>query len=62
MVHMLSLLNVVDTSATEMPGAPAAGNGARGQLPARPQTGRSSATQPTEAAPRVPLFPDRPIE
>ena len=49
-------------SSPAKPGAPAAGNGVGGQLPARPQTGRSSATQPTEAAPRVPLFPDRPIE
>lgn len=49
-------------SSPAKPGAPAAGNGLGGQLPARPQTGRPSATQPTEAAPRVPLFPDRPIE
>jgi hypothetical protein len=49
-------------SSPAKPGAPAAANGASGQLPARPQTGRSSATQPTEAAPRVPLFPDRPIQ
>ena len=49
-------------SSPAKPGAPAAGNGAGGQLPARPQTGRSSATQPAEVAPRVPLFPDRPIE
>ena len=49
-------------SSPAKPGAPAAGNGVGGQLPARPQTGRPSATQPTEAAPRVPLFPDRPIE
>jgi len=49
-------------SSPAKPGAPAAGNGAGGQPPPRPQTGRSSATQPTEAAPRVPLFPDRPIE
>ena len=49
-------------SSPAKPGAPTAGNGVGGQLPARPQTGRSSAAQPTEAAPRVPLFPDRPIE
>lgn len=49
-------------SSPAKPGAPAAGNGAGGQLPARPQTGRSSATQPIEVAPRAPLFPDRPIE
>jgi hypothetical protein len=49
-------------SSPAKPGATAAGNGVGGQLPARPQTGRPSATQPAEAAPRVPLFPDRPIE
>ncbi|RLS49972.1 MAG: hypothetical protein DWH87_02855 [Planctomycetota bacterium] len=49
-------------SSPAKPGAPAVGNGAGGQLPARPQTGRSAATLPTESAPRVPLFPDRPIE
>lgn len=43
-------------------GGPAAGNGSGGQTPSRPQTGRSSATPPTQAAPRVPLFPDRPTE
>jgi len=41
--------------------APAAGNPAAGQAPLRPQTGRSSAPQTPPAAPRVPLFPPRPI-
>lgn len=43
-------------------GGPAAGNGSGGQIPSRPQTGRSSTAPATQAAPRVPLFPDRPIE
>lgn len=49
-------------SSTARPGAPAAADGSGGRVPARPQTGRSSATQPTQAAPRPPLFPDRPNE
>ena len=43
-------------------GVPAAGTGGGGAAPARPQTGRSSAVPPPDAAPRVPLFPPRPIE
>lgn len=37
-------------------GAPAGG-----QAPSRPQTGRSSAPPAADGAPRVPLFPERPI-